>query len=60
MFSETVVERMFSCIDQGLRMSKDYERLCESNEAFVYVATTRLMASCLARARGFPEKLLGS
>jgi hypothetical protein len=44
----------------GSQDEKDYERLCESNEAFVYVATTHLMASCLARARGFPEKLLGS
>jgi hypothetical protein len=29
-------------------MSKDYERLPESSEAFVYVAMTRLMARRLA------------
>jgi hypothetical protein len=31
-------------------MSKDYERLCASAEAFVYVAMTRLMVRRLARA----------
>src|SRR5215204_469225 len=31
-----VVERTFSWIDQNRRMSKDYERLCASGEAFVY------------------------
>jgi hypothetical protein len=30
-------------------MSKDYERLPETSEAFVYVAMTRLMARRLAR-----------
>jgi len=30
-------------------MSKDYERLPESSEAFVYVAMTRLMARRLTR-----------
>ena len=32
------------------RMSKDYERLCATGEAFVYVAMTRLMVRRLARA----------
>jgi len=31
-------------------MSKDYERLAESGEAFIYVAMTRLMAKRLARS----------
>jgi hypothetical protein len=31
-------------------MSKDYERLAESSEAFVYAAMTRLMLRRLARA----------
>jgi transposase len=30
-----VVERTIACIDQNRRMSKDYERLCASGEAFV-------------------------
>jgi hypothetical protein len=30
--------------------SKDYERLAESSEAFVYAAMTRLMVRRLARA----------
>jgi transposase len=36
-----VVERTFSWIDQNRRMSKDYERLTETSEAFVYVAIRR-------------------
>ena len=45
-----VVERTFSWLSQNRRMSKDYERLCASAEAFVYVAMTRLMVRRLARA----------
>jgi putative transposase len=44
-----VVERTFSWIDQNRRMSKDYERLCASGEAFVYAAMIRLMTRRLAR-----------
>ncbi len=45
-----VVERTFSWIDQNRRMSKDYERLPETSEAFIYVAMTRLMVRRLARS----------
>ena len=45
-----VVERTFSWIDQNRRMSKDYERLPETSEAFIYVAMSRLMARRLARS----------
>jgi putative transposase len=45
-----VVERTFSWLSQNRRMSKDYERLCATGEAFVYVAMTRLMVRRLARA----------
>ncbi len=45
-----VVERTFSWLGQNRRMSKDYERLCASAEAFVYAAMTRLMARRLAHA----------
>ena len=38
-----VVERTFSWLDQNRRMSKDYERLCATGEAFIYAAMTRLM-----------------
>ena len=38
-----VVERSFSWTDQNRRMSKDYERVPETGEAFMYVAMTRLM-----------------
>jgi transposase len=46
-----VVERTFSWIDQNRRMSKDYERLSATSEAFIYVAMTRVMVRRLARAR---------
>lgn len=45
-----VVERTFSWLGQNKRMSKDYERLCDSAEAFVYAAMIRLMVRWLARA----------
>lgn len=45
-----VVERTFSWIDQNRRMSKDYERLTETSEAFIYVAMSRLMARRLVRS----------
>jgi transposase len=44
-----VVERTFSWLSQNRRMSKDYERLCASAEAFIYVARIRLMVRRLAR-----------
>jgi transposase len=44
-----VVERTFSWLSQNRRMSKDYERLCATSEAFVYAAMTRLMVRRLAR-----------
>jgi putative transposase len=43
-----VVERTFSWLGQNRRMSKDYERLPETGEAFIYVAMSRLMARRLA------------
>ena len=48
-----VVERTFSWIDQNRRMSKDYERLATTSEAFIYVAMSRLMVRRLARAPEF-------
>jgi putative transposase len=45
-----VVERTFSWLSQNRRMSKDYERLAATSEAFVYVARSRLMVRRLARS----------
>lgn len=45
-----VVERTFSWLGQSRRMSKDYEWLPETGEAFIYAAMTRLMATRLARS----------
>ena len=44
-----VVERTFSWIDHNRRMSKDYERLPETSEAFIYLTMSRLMVRRLAR-----------
>lgn len=43
-----VVERTFAWLNQSRRLSKDYERLCETSEALIYVAMTRLMVRRLA------------
>ena len=45
-----IVERTFAWLSQNRRMSKDYERLPESSEAFIYVAMSRLMARRMARS----------
>ena len=44
-----VVERTFAWISHNRRMSKDYERLSATGEAFVYAAMTRLMVRRIAR-----------
>ncbi len=43
-----VVERTFGWLNLSRRLSKDYERLPESSETFVYLAMTRLMLKRLA------------
>ena len=45
-----VVERTFSWLSRNRRLSKDYERLCATSEAFVYAAMTRIMVRRSARA----------
>jgi transposase len=47
---EQSIERTFSWLGQNRRMSKDYERLCASAEAFVYAAMIRLMVRRLSHA----------
>ena len=48
-FCDQSIEKTFSWLGQNRRMSKDYERLCASAEAFVYAAMIRLMVRRLAR-----------
>lgn len=42
-----IVERTFGWLIKQRRLSKDYEALCETSEAMVYVAMIRLMLARL-------------
>ena len=44
-----VVERTFAWLSHNRGMSKDYERLYDTSESFVYAAMTRLMVRRLVR-----------
>ena len=44
-----VVERTFGWLLQSRRLSKDYERLCETSEALIYATMARLMVRRLAK-----------
>lgn len=46
-----IVERTFAWLTRNRRLSKDYERLPATSEAFIYVAAIRLMTKRLAHAR---------
>ena len=38
-----VVERTFAWLNNSRRLSKDYERFCDTSETFIYIAMTRLI-----------------
>lgn len=43
-----IVERTFSWLGQSRRLSRDYERVCETSEALIYATMSRLMVRRLA------------
>ncbi len=45
-----VVERTFAWLSHNRRLSKDYERLTTTSEAWIYLAMSRLMLRRLARS----------
>jgi putative transposase len=44
-----IVERTFSWLIRNRRLSKDYERLVQTGETFIGVATIRLILKRLAK-----------
>ena len=48
-----VVERTFAWLGRQRRLSKDYEALPETTEAWVYITTTGLMLRRLERSPTF-------
>ena len=48
-----VVERTFGWMNNNRRLSKDYERLIETSEVFIYISMTRLMLNRLAHAPNY-------
>ena len=48
-----VVERTFAWLGRNRRLSKDYEELTQTTEAWIYAAMTGLMLRRLAQANAF-------
>ena len=45
-----IIERTFAWLSRSRRLARDYERLPETSEAFIYVAMIHVMLKRLARA----------
>ena len=49
---DKTIERTFAWLCHSRRFSRDYERLCATSEALIYIAMDRLMLRRLARIGG--------
>ena len=49
------MERTFGWLGRQRRLSKDYEGLPETSEAWIYLAMSRLMLKRLAREEVLPD-----
>jgi len=47
-----VMERTFAWLTRCRRLSRDFEGLCESGEALIYIAMSKLMVTRLAKLPG--------
>jgi putative transposase len=52
-----VVERTIAWLSFNRRLTRDYERLPETSEAFIYLAMSRLMLRRLAKLSSFLDSL---
>jgi putative transposase len=50
-----VVERTFGWLGRYRRLSKDYERLTESSQAFIYAAMIHIMVKRLAKIKSLSK-----
>ena len=52
-----VVERTFGWLNHCRRLSKSYEQLTQTDEAWVYIAISRIHVESFSLAREFPNSL---
>ncbi len=52
-----IVERTFAWLGRSRRLSKDYERLVQTSETMIDIATVRMVIKKLAPNWAFPHKL---
>lgn len=54
-----IVERTFAWLGKYRRLSKDYEGLAQTSEAFIYIAMIHVMVRRIANQKAVAEKAAG-